>query len=196
MKKENSKKGFTIVEVALVLAIAGLIFLMVFLVLPSVQRTQRDAKRRDDVGRLLTAITKYQTNNRGSLPSVLKEGDAATSGEVTWDQASAAGDGAISWEGLYKSFLGESFEDPAGYHYVLSIRDCEANTGSGDNSCTFGNQEIDRASSPENAGYKMFVVRRAACDGSRAIKSDNPRKVAVLYKMEGSGGAYCANTQQ
>ena len=34
----NSKKGFTIIEVVLVLAIAGLIFLMVFVALPALQR--------------------------------------------------------------------------------------------------------------------------------------------------------------
>ena len=34
--------GFTIIEVVLVLAIAGLIFLMVFIALPVLQRSQRD----------------------------------------------------------------------------------------------------------------------------------------------------------
>ena len=41
----NSKKGFTIIEVVLVLAIGGLIFLMVFIALPALQRSQRDAQR-------------------------------------------------------------------------------------------------------------------------------------------------------
>ena len=38
----KNKKGFTIIEVVLVLAVAGLIFLMVFLALPALQRAQRD----------------------------------------------------------------------------------------------------------------------------------------------------------
>lgn len=39
-KNQNlTKKGFTIIEVVLVLAIAGLIFLMVFLALPALQRS-------------------------------------------------------------------------------------------------------------------------------------------------------------
>ena len=41
----KSKKGFTIIEVVLVLAIAGLIFLMVFIALPALQRTQRNTQR-------------------------------------------------------------------------------------------------------------------------------------------------------
>ena len=38
------KKGFTIIEVALVLAVAGMIMLAVFIALPAVQRTERDSE--------------------------------------------------------------------------------------------------------------------------------------------------------
>lgn len=62
-------KGFTIIEVVLVLAIAGLIFLMVFIALPALQRGQRDTQRRDDVSKFVSQLTSYATNNRGALPS-------------------------------------------------------------------------------------------------------------------------------
>ena len=65
---KNNKKGFTIIEVVLVLAIAGLIFLMVFLALPALQRSQRDTQRKNDASRLRAAITDYSSNNRGKLP--------------------------------------------------------------------------------------------------------------------------------
>lgn len=70
MKKINSntKKGFTIIEVVLVLAIAGLIFLMVFVALPALQRSQRDTQRRQDYADLSSAIANYMTNNNGRLP--------------------------------------------------------------------------------------------------------------------------------
>jgi len=61
-------KGFTIIEVVLVLAIAGLIFLMVFIALPALQRGQRDTARKSDVGSISSAITSYTANNRGSFP--------------------------------------------------------------------------------------------------------------------------------
>ena len=48
--------GFTIIEVALVLAIAGLIFLVVFLALPALQRSQRDTARRQDVAKGVVAM--------------------------------------------------------------------------------------------------------------------------------------------
>lgn len=62
-------KGFTIIEVVLVLAIAGLIFLMVFIALPTLQRNQRDTQRRDDVARMKAQISQYQANNKGVVPS-------------------------------------------------------------------------------------------------------------------------------
>ena len=65
----RDKKGFTIIEVVLVLAIAGLIFLVVFLALPALQRNQRDTQRRNDVGRAVTAVTNYSANNNGQIPT-------------------------------------------------------------------------------------------------------------------------------
>lgn len=69
MNAQQTKKGFTIIEVVLVLAIAGLIFLMVFVALPSLQRGQRDTQRRDDVSRVVSQLQSYSTNNRGALPT-------------------------------------------------------------------------------------------------------------------------------
>lgn len=65
----DNKKGFTIIEVVLVLAIAGLIFLMVFIALPALQRNQRDQARRADVGTVASAYTTYMNNNRGNSPN-------------------------------------------------------------------------------------------------------------------------------
>lgn len=69
MKKTNTnEKGFTIIEVVLVLAIAALIFLMVFIALPTLQRNQRDSQRRQDMSRVISQISSYQSNNRGKVP--------------------------------------------------------------------------------------------------------------------------------
>lgn len=68
--KKEDKEGFTIIEVVLVLAIAALIFLMVFIALPALQRSQRDTQRKNDLNRAITAINNYTTNNRGTLPTL------------------------------------------------------------------------------------------------------------------------------
>lgn len=69
MNAKLNTKGFTIIEVVLVLAIAGLIFLMVFIALPALQSGQRDTSRKNDVGAVATAVSNYTANNRGNFPS-------------------------------------------------------------------------------------------------------------------------------
>lgn len=75
IQTNNSMKGFTIIEVVLVLAIAGLIFLMVFIALPALQRNQRDQDRKSDVANISSAVTSFSSNNRGSFPSTSQLGD-------------------------------------------------------------------------------------------------------------------------
>ena len=67
MNVQTKKQGFTIIEVVLVLAIAGLIFLMVFIALPALQRNQRDTQRRNDLGTFKSQMQSYATNNRGKI---------------------------------------------------------------------------------------------------------------------------------
>jgi len=68
MNKRIHRKGFTIIEVVLVLGIAGLIFLMVFIALPAAQKAHRDRLRKQDVGIIVAAVRKYMSNNRGNPP--------------------------------------------------------------------------------------------------------------------------------
>jgi len=68
MNTKQTLKGFSIIEVVLVLAIAGLIFLMVFIALPALQSGQRDTARKSDVSAVVSAFTSYTSNNRGQTP--------------------------------------------------------------------------------------------------------------------------------
>lgn len=75
MNKANQQKGFTIIEVVLVLAIAALIFLMVFIALPALQRNQRDTARKSDVGVVASAVTNYTSNTRSPLDNGVSDSD-------------------------------------------------------------------------------------------------------------------------
>ncbi len=68
MKTNKNKKAFTIIEVVLVLAIGGLIFLMVFIALPALQRSQRNQQRKRDADRIASAVIEYYKHNSGKLP--------------------------------------------------------------------------------------------------------------------------------
>lgn len=78
MNITNKKSGFTIIEVVLVLAIAGLIFLMVFIALPALQSGQRDSARKSEVSTVASAITSYMSNNRNNIPTAPQIGSYVT----------------------------------------------------------------------------------------------------------------------
>ena len=68
-KLTRSKQGFTIIEVMIVLAIAGLILLIVFLAVPALQRSSRNQQRKTDVGRIGSAATTVISDNNGAIPT-------------------------------------------------------------------------------------------------------------------------------
>ncbi len=83
MNTTQTNKGFTIIEVVLVLAIAGLIFLMVFVALPALQAGQRDTARKNDASTVLSAVNTYVSGNRGSFPTTAQlTGTTAASGHT------------------------------------------------------------------------------------------------------------------
>ena len=90
---KTNQKGFTIIEVVLVLAIAALIFLMVFIALPALQRSQRDTARKNDVGDVASAVTNYVSNNNGKFPSTdaLKSYSKDVSSNTTSVEVQTAG---------------------------------------------------------------------------------------------------------
>lgn len=65
-KLRNRESGFTIIEVLIVLAIAGLIMVVVFLAVPSLQRNSRNTARDSDAARVLAAVTNWVSNNNGA----------------------------------------------------------------------------------------------------------------------------------
>lgn len=68
--KDLKKKteGFTIIEVLIVLAIAGLILLIVFMAVPALQRNSRNTQRKNEVASALGAVSEFVSNNNGKLP--------------------------------------------------------------------------------------------------------------------------------
>lgn len=164
MKIHRKEKGFTIIEVVLVLAIAGLIFLMVFIALPALERSQRDTQRKNDLARLETALTNYTSNNRGALPT-------------NW----------TSFESQYLLTNGDSFVDPSGptsaqgsvVSYVLT-----QNTNQLTGSLSF-------SSATQNVIYVSPGYVCSPTDSTNVL-AGGARKVAFRMILEG-GGVDCIN---
>lgn len=170
MKKVNYRKktGFTIIEVSLVLAIAGLILVMAFIAFPALQRSQRDAQRKSDVLTFVEAIKKYQENNRGALPKDTTLAD----GHCLVDDIAC---GKV-WRDFVTKYIGDNFSDPIGGTYQFYADKC-------DNGCEF----------LEDSWPLIEIYIQATCDGSEVKRSSNSRNLAVRLELEG-GGRFCANT--
>jgi prepilin-type N-terminal cleavage/methylation domain-containing protein len=67
----KSNKGFTIIEVLIVLVIASSVLLIVFLAVPQLQRNSRNTQRRSAVASIAGAVNEFNTNNSGALPAAI-----------------------------------------------------------------------------------------------------------------------------
>ena len=174
---KNNKKGFTIIEVVLVLAIAGLIFLMVFIALPALQRSQRNTRRRQDMARILSAFNDYQANNNGKMP----KGDDMDN-FVRRYVAMVDSSVAVPHE-TNKTCLSDQFCDPDGTSYWFDNNNSpEKNTESHSND-TFTHQ--------------IYYAKNATCNGTEEGKygeGSGEREIAIMYVLEG-GAIYCGDNQ-
>jgi len=97
MNVQKQQKGFTIIEVVLVLAIAALIFLMIFVALPALQRGQANTARKSDASTIASAINTFRTNSNGRLPADAGELDSYIDelSQLTFDDTTTfeSGDG-------------------------------------------------------------------------------------------------------
>jgi prepilin-type N-terminal cleavage/methylation domain-containing protein len=69
LKTNRSQSGFTIIEVLIVLAIAGLIMVVVFLAVPGLEKSQRNNARDTDANNLLESVGQYEGNSGGTMPT-------------------------------------------------------------------------------------------------------------------------------
>ena len=178
----KSKKGFTIIEVVLVLAIAGLIFLMVFIALPALQRSQRNTQRADDMSRVLTAVNSYQSNNNGKTPFTLNNagngGTVADTFVVRYIDETCTlttnNNGQKSYTGC-----GDQFTDPDGSIYNITV----SGKGGAYSLASAGTSSID---------HVFHVAVNAGCGDEGSTKAGTgERQIAILYQME--GGAVACN---
>lgn len=94
--KQKRDEGFTIIEVLIVLAIAGLIMVVVFLAVPALQRNGRNNALKTDANNILSSVGEYVANNSGSVPAVTANFVAPSGGSVTVGGQSVKVGGSVS----------------------------------------------------------------------------------------------------
>ena len=175
---QKTRKGFTIIEVVLVLAIAGLIFLMVFIALPALQRSQRNTQREDDLSRVLTAANDFQTNNNGKSPWESGTTNAKFVERYIDDTCTNG-----FTEGTQVDCDGDQFRDPDGENYAMTFagRMDQPNTLKQGFAMGEKNGELTA-----DFDHMFRAVTYASCgDEGEAVEGTGNRQYAVYYVLEG-----------
>jgi prepilin-type N-terminal cleavage/methylation domain-containing protein len=97
LKKKD--QGFTLIEIVLVLAIAGLIMVIVFLAVSGAQKSRRDTQRKQDANAFAAALEQYASNNGGSYPAgaTIAAGGAAPTGASYWSRNDPSTGTGYAW---------------------------------------------------------------------------------------------------
>jgi prepilin-type N-terminal cleavage/methylation domain-containing protein len=174
----NKRKasGFTIIEVMIVLAIAGLIMVIVFIAVPQLQRNQRDNARQNIANRVKAEIETYAGNNQGLYPFK----NSCTGGGATGE-----------WCNFYTNYVGGGkvkIVDPSTGADVFNA----SNTPVGWTSATAG--------VPTAAGG-WAVIYGASCNGEQVQKSGTYagaapatiRTFAVMIGLDRNNTVYCVD---
>ena len=204
-KKLKLKRGFTIIEVVLVLAIAGLIFLMVFIALPALQRSQRNTQRRDDYSMLVTAVNSYMSSNNGKLNNLLMNNgskkDPNTLVASRWVNSSGEDPNGNPYE--VKAYSYSAWHDTAsevapdgtlsGTAAYCSNSDYDSET-----TCTANGGTWNSAVAGE-PGSQVFIVIKANCNGvddngDPKPASDNAMRSFAVYGYLEGGGYFCQDS--
>jgi prepilin-type N-terminal cleavage/methylation domain-containing protein len=88
----KDKKGFTLIEVVIVLAIAALILVIVFLAVQGAQKSQRDNAAKQGASRAIAAAQNFLSDNGGSPSPAVIYTVAVTSANCDLNGGTACGD--------------------------------------------------------------------------------------------------------
>lgn len=129
IRQRKEQKGFTIIEVLIVLAIAGLIMLIVFLAVPALQRSSRNTQAKNAASSILAAVSEFQNNNNGAMPtgaSVASDGTVTISGATGTTQSNAKVQGGYT---ISVSTTFPAATSGTGAFTVAYGQKCNGNTG-------------------------------------------------------------------
>jgi prepilin-type N-terminal cleavage/methylation domain-containing protein len=167
--QKNKTSGFTIIEVMIVLAIAGLILLIVFLAVPALQRNSRNTQRKNDVAALLAGVSEFVNNNNGTLPTSA----AFANGAVTF----GCGGGTCTTSEAKVGYFNRGIGAATGQVNMLA-----AYAGSGPYTTA--------------ANDRVTIDPAAGCAATNASVAGSARQLAAIYEVESGTGSYAGACQE
>lgn len=178
--KSKKQEGFTIIEVLIVLAIAGLIMLIVFLAVPALQRNSRNTQRKNDAASIGTAISTFVTNNGGKLPNQVSGDGTNTNNLVVLNSASATN--------VEQAKLG-FYETAASATGAARTADIFLTTGvvTAPTITIVASSGTKSATAVSIDSMSIYTKYKCNSDGT-GIGTYSARSVAVLYVIESGSG--------
>ena len=147
---------------------------MVFIALPALQRSQRDAQRKNDISRLQAAIGSYKSNNKGRLP---------------WTSSDTNG---TPFNNDYLKANQGQWKDPTGKEYRVSINNIYVVNAGIEGWRHPGYGYYDNRTDGHESGYYIFVFVGYKCNGVSATKAAGDNKYVIFYGPV-SGGSACVD---
>jgi prepilin-type N-terminal cleavage/methylation domain-containing protein len=178
-KLNKKTEGFTIIEVLIVLAIAGLIMLIVFLAVPALQRNAHNTSIKNDVSGIMGGVSEFVNNNNGKVPTAIASSTRTqTSIEFALGTAAAPTGNKTS---INIGYVDGGSSSSTGTVTLLAL------TAAGSSSTV---------ATTDPAGT-VRVVTHAICDAATSGKANydgsTARNVVALYVLEG-GAIQCQAT--
>ncbi len=116
--KQNKAKGFTLIEVLLVIAILAILAAVVIVAInPRKQMSEaQNAQRRSDVVSILDAVHQFSIDNQGAYPADIPSGSDCLNEGVTICQPTVYCDGGINLDALIvdEVYMTDLPDDPTG----------------------------------------------------------------------------------
>ncbi|MBP5656312.1 type II secretion system protein [Candidatus Saccharibacteria bacterium] len=181
---ERNKKGFTILEVVLVLAIAGLIFVMVFIAMPALRRNQRDQVRVRNISTIISLMDQYRSHNKGRMPGTNSTGKPCVGSE------SADCDATTELNKYLDSYAIELTEPTHGDNYIFT------SAGSYGDSCLGAAEAVSEFDDYRHIGfcYETTCASDDMEDANSFQKADNNYVFSIIYRKE-VGGLICQDNR-
>lgn len=126
----NKRKGFTLIEVVIVLAIAALIMVVVFLGVSGAQKAQRDSANKSAASKVVAAYTQYLGDNNNVAPGAIVSGGVTTGYDLSTYIANikdTKGNVAVMSDGTTAAQL--TATSSSSRMYYLPKGTCTASTG-------------------------------------------------------------------
>ena len=180
LRKTNTQKGFTIIEVVITIAIGAAVMALVLNAVAGARRSQRNNARAADVNQVAAGVNQFiASRNRlpadwSEISTIIDDGDKFGHYEASSINPAASWitTGAPTANGDFPVVGGGATPTTAIVATATAL-------GPGDTNTT------------TNAADSIVVFQQAGCSSTSLLAQGGIREMAIVYRLEGQGTQVC-----